>query len=503
MTPTGALLAARAVSRQFPGTLALDRVDFTARAGQVTGLVGENGAGKSTLMRILAGIDQPTGGSLEMDGRPVRLASARDAAARGIAMIHQELNLVPDLSVTDNIFLGRELARRGMLDRGAEEQQTRSLLARLEQPIDPRAPAGKLPIGQQQTVEIARAIAQDARVLIMDEPSSALSAAETAVLFRVIRDLKTRGAAVIYISHRLEELLEIADTVTVLRDGRVAAEAACCSVGIDWIVEKMTGGIPSSRAPAATVSRAPVFTAQSVSLGRELRGVSFAVGAGEIVGFYGLLGAGRTPLFECIAGLRAPDRGEMRLGRRSLDRLSIAARIAAGIALLPESRQRDAIVPALSVRENILLASRAGFYISPVEERRRAGELVAELHIRTSGVESPITSLSGGNQQKVVLARYLITSPKLLLLDEPTCGVDIGARAEIYEIIRRLAGRGMAVLFASSDLQEVLTLATRIVVMASGRIAAEFAAAEASEEALMAASSPLPEHAGGGTLGQR
>ena len=503
MTPTGAVLSACGIVKQFPGTRALDGVDFTARAGQVSALVGENGAGKSTLMRILAGIDRPTAGSLEIDGRPARLASSRDAAARGIAMIHQELNLLPDLSVTDNIFLGRELTRHGMLDRAAEERATRQLLATLNQPIDPGAPAGSLPLGQQQTVEIARAISQNARVVIMDEPTSALSTAEIEILFRVIRDLRSRGVAIIYISHHLEEVLAIGDTVAVLRDGRVAAEAATASIGVEWIIEKMTGGVTGTQTRPPQASGEPFFSARGLCLGGELRDLSFAARAGEIVGFYGLLGAGRTPLFECIAGLRKPDCGDMRLETRGLRGLSIAQRIAAGVALVPESRQRDAIVPALSVRENILLAVRKGIYISPAEEHRRAVDVARDLRIRAGDIENPVTSLSGGNQQKVVLARYLLTSPKLLLLDEPTCGVDIGARAEIYEIIRRLAAQGMAVLFASSELQEVMALATRIVVMASGRITAEFSAAEAREEELMAAASPLVERANGGDHAHR
>jgi erythritol transport system ATP-binding protein len=493
-----ALLAARGISKQFPGTLALDRVDFTARAGQVSAVVGENGAGKSTLMRILAGIDQPTYGGIQMDGRPVRLASTRDAASLGIAMIHQELNLLPDLSVTDNIFLGRELTRRGIVDRKAEEQQTRHLLQLLNQPIEPQALAGSLPTGQQQAIEIARAIAQDVRVLIMDEPTSALSAAEIEVLFRVIRDLKSRGVAVIYISHHLEEVLAIADNVTVLRDGRVVAEAAAASIGVNWIVEKMTGGALPAPTTTPAPSGAPLFTAEGISLEGELDDVSLFLHAGEIVGLYGLLGAGRTPLLESIAGLRSPIRGEMRLNGARLARLSVAQRIAAGISLVPESRQRDALVPYLSVRENIMLASRSGWYVSLAAERRRAAEIARELRIRMGDLENPVTSLSGGNQQKVILARYLLTSPKLLLMDEPTCGVDIGARAEIFEIVRRLASQGMAVLFASSELQEVMALATRIVVMASGRITAQFTSAEASEDALVAAASPLGGRAAGG-----
>lgn len=501
MTEPRVVMAARGVSKQFPGTMALDGVDFDAREGQVHGLVGENGAGKSTLMRILAGIEQPTGGALELDGSPVQLAGSRDAAARGIAMIHQELNLLPDLSVIDNIFLGRELTRFGMLDRDAEERQARELLQRLEQPINPHAPARSFPMGQQQAIEIARAISQDARVLIMDEPTSALSAVEIEVLFRVIRDLKSRGVAIVYISHHLEELLAIADRVTALRDGRVVAADDCASITLEWLVEKMTGGLGVHATQPAVPAGAPLFSARGICLDRQVRDVSFDVSAGEIVGFYGLLGAGRTPLFETIAGVRTAAAGHMWLQNRDVGRLSIADRIAAGIALVPESRQRDAMVPALSVRENILLAIRKGGYLSPGKERQKAAEMAVELRIRTADLESSVSSLSGGNQQKVVLARYLLTSPKLLLLDEPTCGVDIGARSEIYEIIRRLAARGMAVLFASSDLPEIMALATRIVVMASGRITGHFAASETTEDGLVAASSPPFALAGGASRG--
>lgn len=471
------VLAARGVSKRYPGTLALDGVDFEVRRGQVSALVGENGAGKSTLMRILAGIEQPTSGALELDGRAVRLGGSRDAIAHGIAMIHQELNVLPNLSVTDNIFLGREITRRGVVDRAEEDRQARALLDLLGEAIDPRAEAGALEMGQQQIVEIARALSQSARVVIMDEPTSALSAAEVAVLFRVIADLKQRGVAVVYISHHLEELLSISDRVTVLRDGRVVAEAAASGVGPEWIVERMTGGVAGGGAQARKTVGEPVFTAPG--MGIEIR-------AGEIVGFYGLMGAGRTPLFETIAGLR-PCVGEMRLGGRDLCALDVAQRLAAGVALVPESRQRDAIIPALSVRENIVLASRRGAYVSAEEERRKAGAMVRDLHIRVNDLEAPVTSLSGGNQQKVILARCLLTNPKLLIMDEPTCGVDVSARAEIWELVRRLAERGMAVMFASSELQEVMSLATRIVVMADGRITAKFPIEEATEGALVAA----------------
>jgi erythritol transport system ATP-binding protein len=311
----------------------------------------------------------------------------------------------------------------------------------------------------------------------MDEPTSALSAAEIAALFRLIRDLKRRGVGIVYVSHRLEELLTIGDTITVLRDGRVVAETPAASATVPWIVEKMTGhAAPERRAPGVSelCSLSPKFEAQ-------VGEVRVAARGGEIVGFYGLMGAGRTALFETLIGLRRAEHSRIVLNGRSLERLDIPERMRAGLALVPEDRQAAGIVPTLSVRENMTLAA-------PAREHRRAGVLAEELKIRCNGLDCPIASLSGGNQQKVLLSRFLMTSPKVWLLDDPTRGVDVGAREEIHSIIRALAGRGMAVLFASSDLEEVLTLSTRVVVMASGRVTAEFGRAEATGEALVAAS---------------
>ena len=427
------MLAARAVSMQYPGTLALDRVDFEVQPGRVNALIGENGAGKSTLMRILAGEEQPTSGVVE--------------AAGPVAMIHQELNLLPNLSVADNIFLGRERTRRGVIDGRSQEEETRRLMARLGQEIEPRTLVGDLPLGRQQMVEIAKAIAREARAVIMDEPTSALSIVEAGVLFDVIRELKASGVGIVYISHRLEELMGIGDRVTVLRDGRVVAEAEVSTVGTEWLVEQMTGrtGLKAS-APSA-----PIQAGKPAAL-------AFRAYAGEIVGFYGLMGAGRTELFESLANENAP--------------------------LVPEDRKAAGIVPTMSVLENVTLATMRGLYLSPEKERRRAEPVAAELGIRLAG---PITALSGGNQQKAVLARYLLAAPEVLLLDEPTRGVDVGARAEIYAIIRRLAERGMTVLFASSELEEVKTLASRIVVMAGGRITGEFPAATVTDHELVVA----------------
>jgi erythritol transport system ATP-binding protein len=461
------VLAARAVSMQFPGTLALDCVDLEVSPGKVHGLVGENGAGKSTLMRILAGVETPTGGRVE-----------GDAASGGVAMIYQELNLLPNLSVADNIFLGRERTRRGLIDRRAEERETAAAMARLEQRIHPGALVGDLPLGQQQIVEIAKAIARDARVLIMDEPTSALSAAEIAALFRLIRDLKRRGVAIVYVSHRLEELLAIGDSITVLRDGRVVAEAEVARATVPWIVEKMTGHAASERE-----TREPGISELSSlppKLEARIGEVAVSARSGEIVGFYGLMGAGRTELFETLIGLRGAKHERITLAGRAVERLDIPGRIRSGLALVPEDRKASGIVPTLSVRENMTLAA-------PKREHRRAPGLAEEMQIRCAGLDCPVASLSGGNQQKVLLSRFLMASPKVLLLDDPTRGVDVGAREEIHHTIRTLAGRGMAVLFASSELEEVLALATRIVVMARGRVTAEFSRAEATEEALVAA----------------
>ncbi len=505
-----AAIAARNVSRRYPGTLALDRVNFQVHGGRVHALVGQNGAGKTTLMRILAGEETPTSGALEMVGRTVRLTSARDAAAHGIAMIHQELSLLPNLSVADNIFLGREQARFGMIRGRAQERHCREVLSRLALDVDTRTLVEDLPLGVRQTVEIAKAVSGNIRVLIMDEPTSALSGTEVEVLFRLIAELKASGVAIIYISHRLEELTRISDTVTVLRDGRVVAEASADSASVAWMVENMTGVAdtgPRNQTPPSPTGSRPVLEVAGLELNGPhgnsvLRDLSFAVRAGEIVGFYGLLGAGRTELFECLIGLRHQSRGSIRLEGRAMERLGIPERIVRGMALMPEDRQASGIVPTLSVRQNMTLASLArwskGPYLSRREETRATLQRIREFNIRAAGPDAPMVSLSGGNQQKVVLARYLLTSPKVLLIDEPTRGVDVGARAEIYAAMGRLAERGMAILFTSSEPKEILVASTRVVVMAAGRIRTGFSVADATEARLLNASSPGMPAPGGG-----
>jgi erythritol transport system ATP-binding protein len=482
------LLEARGIGKTFPGTQALESVDFAIYPGKVHALVGENGAGKSTLVKILAGIETPTTGTLLGSGQPIRLESTRDADRFGIGVIHQELNLLPNLSVAENIFVGHELRRYGVLvDRAAQRCVTRELMARLDHPIPPDTLVGSLPLGRQQLVEIAKALARRVRILMMDEPTSALSAAEVEVLFRVVRELTAAGVAVVYISHRMQELLRLADDVTVLRDGRVVGRAAAGEIDAGWIVERMTGR------PAEAHPRENAAGSDNPSV---LRAGEIELRAGEIVGLYGLMGAGRTELLEGLIGLRLSQNPVWLDGAR-IDRLDTAGRIRRGLAMVSEDRQRSGLVATLPLGANITLAAlrrlaRAG-YLSARTEDRAAAAQIADLGIRAAGPRVPITALSGGNQQKAVIARCLLTSPKVLLMDQPTRGIDVGAKEEIYRLMRRLATQGMAILFATSEIAEVRAVADRILVLTRGRIAAAVTAAQATDEALVTA-------AGGGAV---
>ena len=500
---TGWVLEAVGVEKIYPGTVALKGVDVRLQSGHVHALIGENGAGKSTLVKILAGIEQPTSGRLRLDGADIQLRSARDAADRGISIIHQELQLFPNLSVTDNLFLGRErVTSWGTVDRHAQAESARDALRRLGQVLDPEALVETLPVGQQQLVEIARALIDNARILLMDEPTSALSAAETHVLFQIVRDLASRGVAIVYISHRLQELLEVADSVTVLRDGVIVGEAATTDVSLSWIVERMTGrSTGPAHVQSARQNGDDVLSVRGVSLdpgagGVPVQNISFDVHAGEILGVYGLLGAGRTELFEVLLGLHGNATGEIWLSGRRIDSMDTADRVDAGIAMVPEDRQRAGLIQSLSVQDNLTLSSLGSLssagYVSPARERAAAERLAMELTVKAPSLSAPVTSLSGGNQQKVVIGRALMGRPRVLLLDEPTRGVDVGAKAEILQRMNRLADDGVAVVFASSELDEVMTAATRVIVMFRGRITGEYDAKDASQDALAAAASAVP-----------
>jgi erythritol transport system ATP-binding protein len=514
VTPVSGLeipvLEARGITKVFPGTTALAGVDVALRRGQVRALIGENGAGKSTLVNILAGVTAPTSGELRLDGAVTRLASARDAIDRGIGMVHQELQLFPDLTVVENLFVGRERRTRwATLDRQAEIDAARRVLDRLGQAIDPHAALGSLPLGQQQIVEIARALVREVRVLMLDEPTSALSAAEIPVLFRVIRDLAAAGVAIVYISHRLEELLQIAGVVTVLRDGRVVGEAATGEVDVRWLVDRMTGGRTAASAmPPTCAAGVPVLSVQDLHVparpGRNaVAGASFDVAAGEVVGLYGLMGAGRTELLEAVLGVHDDAGGEVYVHGERMSGLGVSERVAAGVAMVPEDRKAAGFVDALTVAENMTLSSldhlSVAGYLSPGKERAAAAPLMERWRIKAASPAAPMGSLSGGNQQKVVIARAALCRPRVLLLDEPTRGVDVGAKAEILDSMRRLAADGLGVLFTSSELAEVRAGASRILVMARGRIAADVVAGHATDEALASAASAMPDAPPGGT----
>jgi erythritol transport system ATP-binding protein len=493
------VLVARNIAKIYGSTHALKGVNFDIHRGKVTTLFGENGAGKSTLMKILSGVVTPTSGTIELDGSRVTFTSATDARDRGISIIHQELSLAPNLSVRDNIFMGRELRAPTGVDFAEEARQARALMADLEEEIDPMTLIEDLRLGQQQIVEIARALSVDSRILIMDEPTSALSATEVEVLFRVIRDLTARGVSIVYISHHLEEALQITDYAVVLRDGTITATAEARDIDLEWIVRNMVGenfdlGSPPTGYPlgevALSVDDVSVADA-SGSNSSVVDHMSFDIRAGEIVCIYGLMGAGRTELLECIAGRVATIGGQVFLEGEEISRLSISDRIAKGLVLVPEDRQRDGLVQTMSVGENLSLANIAAFakrlLLSRPRERSIIDQSIRSVRIKTSGGNAPIGSLSGGNQQKVVIGKMLTTNPKVILLDEPSRGIDVGAKAEVFRLLGERAARGLAVVFSTSEVAECLSIAHRIIVMHRGRISAQFGS-DVTKEEIMAAS---------------
>ncbi len=505
------VLRAVDVVKTYGATEALKGVNFEVRRGKVTALFGENGAGKSTLMRILAGIEPPTAGYLELDGTRLSLGSPNEARAVGIAIIHQELNMCPNLSVRDNIFLGHERTTwRGSVDYGHESELALGVLARLEQQISPETLVGDLRLGQQQIVEIARALADDARILIMDEPTSALSPPDVAVLFRTIKDLAERGVAIVYISHHLEEAMEIADHAVVFRDGSLVAKAKARDIDLPWVVQAMVGRAAdydfSERERSYGNVRLSVEGLTVVSPGGSGRlsvdDVSLEVRAGEIVCLYGLMGAGRTELMEALAGREPIAAGQVLLEGKDVSRMSIGDRIRSGMVLVPEDRQRDGLVPLMSVGQNLSLSSLTKLVRGPFIQRKREAEevdaQVSDMRVKTPSGGAAITSLSGGNQQKVVVGRAFMTQPSVLLLDEPTRGIDVGAKAEIFALLFRSAERGLGVLFVTSEVSEALSASHRIIVMNKGRVAGQFDPARTTQAEVMAASgeahSDRPNH---------
>jgi ribose transport system ATP-binding protein len=480
------LLRMRGIGKSFPGVRALSGVDLTVHAGEVAALLGENGAGKSTLMNILAGVHPDHEGTIEVAGERVAIHSPKDAARHGIAMIHQELNLVPELSVADNIFLGREPRTPwGTRDRQAAHARTSELLAGLGLSLPPRRQVRHCRIAEQQLIEVAKAIGRNVRILVMDEPTSALADAEVRRLFTVIRDLTARGVAVIYISHRLEELEEIADSVTVLRDGAYIGRRAMADTTRAELIQMMVGrplGDLFPREKAEHGEGAVRLSVEGLSLpagpGRSaLHDVGLTVRAGEIVGLAGLMGAGRTEVLETLYGVHRPSAGRIELDGRPYAPRSPRQAIRRGLAMVAEDRKAQSLVLGNTVAFNASLAA-LGRYTRVFVDRRRERAAVAgqvrDLRVKTPGLNATVRNLSGGNQQKVVLAKCLLTEPALLLMDEPTRGIDVGAKAEIHALMSRLAGGGTALLVVSSELPELIAMCDRILVLCEGRVTGEF-----------------------------
>jgi len=479
---TAGLLTMRGIVKQFPGARALDGVDLDIRAGEVHCLLGQNGAGKSTLIKVLAGAHQPDEGQILIDGEPVTIPHPVAGLKLGVATMYQELDVVDGLSVAENIYLGHELATAGFSQRRAATQHTRKLLARLgHSGISPRREVGTLSAAGKQIVSMARALSHDARVIVMDEPSAVLDSEEVANLFRVVRDLTAEGVAVVYISHRLEEIRQIGDRITVLKDGRtVASGLAVADTPTAELIRLMTGrnveyAIP--RRPPVADDAPTLVHVENLGLRGSFSDVSFDVRAGEVVGLAGLVGSGRSEILETVFGARKATSGHVEIGGTALKPGSVPEAVRAGIGLCPEERKSQGLLLDEPVYRNITLTSfartaTAGF-LDEAGEKREAGAQIDALDVRPADGDRHARTLSGGNQQKVLLARWLVHGCRVLLLDEPTRGVDVGARAEIYALIAELAARGTAVVVVSSEIEEVLGLADRVLVVSEGRVVHE------------------------------
>lgn len=484
------LLAARGITKRYPGVLALDRVDLALWPGEVVAVVGENGAGKSTLMKVLAGVTTPEAGELVLDGAPVTIGSIRRASELGIALIHQELCLADNLTAGANIYLGREPRRSGFIDEVAIDRGARAVLARIGADFAPEVLVESLEIGQQQSVEIAKALTQDARILILDEPTSSLSLAESEHLFRVLDGLRAKGVCIVYISHRLGEVKRLADRVVVLRDGKNAGALAEDEIEHDAMVRLMVGrDVAVGDCAASVTDDVALRVVDLVTLAHPDAAVSFEVRRGEMVGLAGLVGSGRTELLRTLFGIDRRLSGAVTLAGEALDLRHPRQAIAAGIGLVPEDRKQHGLFLEMAVCDNVGIASldahaRCGF-VDGDREEALAEEMIDALSIKVAGPAQLCGLLSGGNQQKVVLGKWLAIRPRLLLLDEPTRGIDVGARFEIYQLLRRLAADGVAVLFASSEMEEILTLSDRALVLSAGRIAGTLDRGALTEEAVM------------------
>ncbi|NPV53514.1 MAG: sugar ABC transporter ATP-binding protein [Firmicutes bacterium] len=488
------ILEMRNIKKRFPGVLALDGVNLAVYSGEIHALVGENGAGKSTLMKIIAGAYQKDSGEILLNGKPVEINTPADAQALGIAIIYQDLNLIPDLSVAENIFFGR-FPRRGSLGRidyGRLRDAAAEALEEINAGINPSSILKDLSIADRQLVAICKALSLRSKVLVMDEPTSSLSKHEVETLFEIMRKLKAQGVAIIFISHHLDEIFEIADHVTVLRDGRFVDSLPIAAVDKEALVKMMVGRkvdtlFPKEDVPIGEV----VFEVRGLSQGKRLKNISFSLRRGEILGIAGLVGAGRSELAQAIFGSTPVDKGEILIEGRPVHLRSPHDAIARGMAFIPEDRGDQGLHLNMTIRENVTLASLGRFLkgvrVDGNAERQATEALKQQLDIKTPGIEQVVGFLSGGNQQKVAIAKWLGSRPKVLILDEPTRGIDVGAKSEIHRIMGQLAASGVGIIMISSELPEVLGVADRILVMSNGRVAAEFPRGEATPEKVMMA----------------
>jgi ribose transport system ATP-binding protein len=494
------MLEAKHISKSFGGVKALSDVNLTLYPGKVNAIIGENGAGKSTLMKIFSGVHTQYNGEIILNGKTVLFKETRDAEAAGISIIHQELNLVPHLTIAENIFLGSELTNRwGVLKKKEMQEKTKQLLNRLNLDIHPDVRVSSLKVGHQQLVEIAKALHINADLIIMDEPTSAISDKEVDNLFSIIAQLKAEGKAIAYISHKLKELFAIADTYVILRDGQTVDAGDMKSVTPDELIQKMTGRQLGFERSGKSISDAPVLlSVKNLNLRHPLfrfnnilEDISFALHAGEILGVYGLMGAGRTEMLETIFGLHPKNaNGAITVNNMQMKINSPAQAIAAGIALVPEDRKLHGLFLNQTVRSNISIAvlkrlERWGLLVSKSKERELSNNYIKQLGIKTVSDGVTAKSLSGGNQQKIVLAKWLATKPKILLLDEPTRGIDINAKAEIYQLMKSLAAQGMGIVMVSSELPEILAVSDRVIVLCEGQLTANVDIGEATETGIL------------------
>ncbi|MFY0406541.1 sugar ABC transporter ATP-binding protein [Solicola sp. PLA-1-18] len=499
------VLRARSVVKRFKGVTALAGVDFDLAPGSAHALVGENGAGKSTLIKVLTGVHQPDEGGVEVDGEPVTFARPSDAQQAGVSTIYQEVNLVPLMSAARNVFLGREPRNRvGLVDFGQMNARAAEILHGYGVDVDVRRPLRTLGLGAQQMVALARAVSVDARVVIMDEPTSSLEAREVATLFSVIERLRADGIAIVYVSHRMDELYEVCEQVTVLRDGSVVHTGELADLPRLDLVSMMLGrSVQDVRSEGVTefggdhtTDDAPVLVADHLTRQHQIDDVALQVRPGEVLGLGGLLGAGRTETLKALSGATPVDGGTVTVDGRTVRPGSVAAAIRAGIVMLPEDRKSEGIIPGLSVRENIVLAALPRLSRAGVTSRRRQDAIVevmmTRLRIKASSPEQPVSELSGGNQQKVMIARWLAMSPKVLLLDEPTRGIDVGAKAEVQALVDELAAEGLAIVLVSSELDEIVEGADRLLVLRDGGVVAELRGDDVNQDALMGALASAP-----------